>query len=126
MLKIMKLMELRIPQGFAIGYNKFCDVEPKQDEDGDGFLENWSYFTEDILQMFKMEIRDGKWIIPEKNMLIIDLGWYPDSSVDGQYRLVIANENWDILKEKSSKSRYEIKDTLEEWLKSLYTNRNWV
>lgn len=125
----MKRMELRIPQSYAIGYNKFYDVEPDRGEEGDDFLENWHYFTEDLLQIFKMQLnKQGEWFIPdrEEGRIVIDLGWYPDSSASGEYRLVIANGDWDILKEKCSRNRYEIKETLEDWLESLYSNPNWL
>ncbi|WP_028551083.1 hypothetical protein [Paenibacillus sp. UNC451MF] len=124
----MNLMELRIPQGYAIGYNKFCDVEPKLDTEDSTFLANWHYFTEDLLQIYKMGLKNGKWLIPEKGKerIVIDLGWYPDSSAEGEYILVIVNENWNVLKEKRTKDKYEIKETLEDWLEKLYSNPKWL
>ncbi|WP_169090480.1 hypothetical protein [Paenibacillus sp. PL91] len=121
----MKLIELRIPEGFAVCYNKFYDVEPVPVEDGDGFIKNWHYFTEDLLQIIKMEIVNGKWIVPQNGQerLIIDLGWYPDSRVDGEYKLVVVNDTWETLKEKQSKSRFEIKETLENWLELILTRK---
>ncbi|MBG9794970.1 hypothetical protein ABD76_21645 [Paenibacillus dendritiformis] len=114
----MRLMPLRIPQGFAVGYNKFYDVDPEMAVDSD-MLGNWTYFTEDLLQIDKMALHQGRWEIPREDKCIIDLGWYPDSSREGQYRLVIANEAWEIYKEFSSRDRYVIRDTLEAWLMEL-------
>lgn len=109
--------------GFAICFNKFHDVEPEPSLDGDEFLENMFYFTEDILQIIKMELNDGCWSVPAFNNFIIDLGWYPDCQVSGQYKLVLAtvkeDYGWDILREKVSTNRFEIRDTLEEWLQPL-------
>jgi hypothetical protein len=119
----MGLIELRIPAGFAVCYNKFHDVEPEADEDG--FIVNWHYFTEDLLQIKKMNLVKGEWVIPGKGQesLIIDLGWYPDSSAEGEYVLLSVNEEWDILKEKRSRDRFEIKETLEAWLSLIYEQK---
>lgn len=114
----MGLMRLRIPQGFAVGYNKFYDIDLEIAGDSD-ILDNWGYFTEDLLQIDKMVLRNGRWEIPREQKCIIDLGWYPDSSRDGQYRLVVANEEWEVHKELSSRDRYVIRDTLEAWLMEL-------
>lgn len=111
-------MRLRIPQGFAVGYNKFYDIDLEIAGDSD-ILDNWGYFTEDLLQIDKMVLRNGRWEIPREQKCIIDLGWYPDSSRDGQYRLVVANEEWEVHKELSSRDRYVIRDTLEAWLMEL-------
>lgn len=118
----MNLMRFRVPAGFAVCYNKFADIEPVESE-GDEILENWGYFTEDILQINKMELKKGKWIIPEENKLIIDLGWYPDSDAKGSYRLVLVNEEWETIWSKKSKDRFEIRDTLEEWMDLIHQGK---
>ncbi|MGD8189418.1 hypothetical protein ACQCN2_05375 [Brevibacillus ginsengisoli] len=115
----MTLIPLKIPMGFAVCYNKFSDVEPILSKNGDDFIENGKYFTEDILQIVKMEIEDGQWGIPRKNKVILDVGCYPDSSILGQYKLVLVNEHWEVLREMCSKNRFEIRDTLEEWMNNL-------
>jgi hypothetical protein len=112
----MLLIPLRIPMGYAICFNKFFDVEPVPCQDGDGFLHNCEYFTQDILQIVKMRIEHGGWVIPSEDRVIIDLGWYPDSRVEGQYKLVLANKNWEVIRESYSKDRFEIRDTIEEWM----------
>ncbi len=63
-----------------------------------------------------MKIVDGNWALPKCDKLIIDLGWYPDSQITGQYRLVQVNESWEVIREKYSKDRHEIKDTIEDWM----------
>lgn len=119
----MELIELRIPAGFAVCYNKFYDVEPEPDIDG--FIKNWHYFTEDLLQIIQMRLEKGEWIVPKNGQerLIIDLGWSPDSSASGEYLLVVVDDNWDTLKEKRSRDRFEIKETLEQWLELIKTQQ---
>lgn len=120
-------MRLKIPAGYAISYNKFHDVVPIRAEEEDDFLNNWYYFTEDIMQISKLENVDGRYVIPESNNYIIDLGWYPDSSFNGQYKLVLVHvdedESWNKLKTKHSKDRFEIRDTIENWLRELNNNQ---
>ncbi|MEO3946304.1 hypothetical protein [Gorillibacterium sp. CAU 1737] len=118
----MSLIPLRIPMGFAICFNKFVDVEPIVCKTGDGFIENWQYFTEDILQIEMMNIVDGGWVIPKSEKIIIDLGWYPDGQITGQYRLVQVNESWEVIREIYSKNRYEIRDTIEDWMRNPTVN----
>lgn len=90
----MNLMELRIPAGFAMYFNKFFDVEPEPDLDTEDFLKNWDYFTEDILHIIKLENTNGKMCIPTEGeeSIVIDLGWYPDSSPEGEYALKIVKD----------------------------------
>jgi hypothetical protein len=111
----MTLMRLRIPMSYAVCYNQFHDVEPGEAEE-DGFLVNWSDFSEDILQVVRMEIIDGQWVFPTKNKKIIDLGWYPSGKVNGQYKLVLVDEEWTELRVFYSRDKIEIRDTLEEWM----------
>lgn len=116
----IQLMPLRIPEGFAVCYNKFYDIEPIKSEEPDNLIENWGYFTQDILQILKMDLQKGVWYIPKEH-LIIDLGWYPDSSPNGMYGLELSvvreDHSWDIIEQKESRDRFEIRDTIERWLK---------
>jgi len=124
----MNLMELRIPQGFAIYYNRFYDVEPISDLNEDDFLTNWTFFTQDLLQISKMELEKGSWNVPkdENRRIHIVLGWYPDSRASGEYGLAITNGKWDTLMEISSRDRFEIKQTLEKWLEKLNEDQNYL
>ncbi|WP_282943044.1 hypothetical protein [Paenibacillus sp. RC67] len=51
----------------------FQQLEPNEN----GFIENWHFFTEDLLQINKMELVQGEWIVPRRGQegLIFDLGW---------------------------------------------------
>ncbi|GIP17523.1 hypothetical protein J40TS1_31650 [Paenibacillus montaniterrae] len=113
----MNLIQLKIPAGYAITYNKFYDVDLNLSEDSDYFIENWGFFTEDLLQITKLKIKKGKWYIPErKDTMLFDLGWYPDSNINGHYCLRLVDGNWNEIKSISSKDRFLIKDTLEQWM----------
>ncbi|WP_254438624.1 hypothetical protein [Paenibacillus sp. DCT19] len=110
-------MQLKIPAGYAVTYNKFYDVDPILSADRDYFIENWGFFTEDLLQIVKMKISKGKWVIPEReDTQLFDLGWYPDSDINGYYRLELVDGDWNEIKSISSKDRFVIKEQLEEWL----------
>jgi hypothetical protein len=77
----MPLQPLRIPTGWKINFNILDDADPKSFIDQES--ENRWSFTEDLLQL-------------EKENLIVDLGWYPEGKLDGNYLLVlIENENWE-------------------------------
>lgn len=113
----MNLMQLKIPAGYAVTYNKFYDVEPILSGDGSCFIENWTFFTEDLLQISKMKIKKGSWYIPEReDTMLFDLGWYPDSDINGQYCLQLVDGNWNEIKSISSRDRFLIQETLEKWM----------
>lgn len=113
----MNLMQLKIPAGYAVTYNKFYDVAPLLSEGNDTFIENWGFFTEDLLQIVKLRLHKGKWYIPEReDTILFDLGWYPDSDINGHYHLQLVDGDWNDIKSISSKDRFWIKETLEEWM----------
>jgi hypothetical protein len=78
--KSMALQPLRIPTGWKVNWNIFDEAEPAH------FVEEdtpfcWN-FTEDLLQL-------------HKDNITVDLGWYPEGKVEGNYLLVlIEKENW--------------------------------
>lgn len=73
-----------------------------------------SIFVSDILSM---EYKKNYYEEGVECDYVIDLGWYPDQDPEGQYRLVLLQENWDdILCTFESPDRFEIRDTLERWL----------
>jgi hypothetical protein len=120
---MIQRMPLKIPTGYAIGYSEFYDVDPVLiEESKESILENSFYFQEDLLQVMKMDIKEGEWYIPSKHLLI-DLGWYPDGKSNGNYRLILAiveeGCEWDVLKEFRSQNRYEIQHTIEKWMESM-------
>ncbi|WP_239616833.1 hypothetical protein [Cohnella mopanensis] len=115
----MELMQLRLPAGFAVTYHKFYDIDPILESDSDWFIENWGYFTEDLLQVVKLNVKKGTWYIPGRetnNYVLFDLGWYPDSDINGHYTLEIVDGQWNVIKNISTKDRYIIKQKIEEWL----------
>lgn len=113
----MELMQLKIPAGYAITYNKFHDIDPILSTDSNDFIENWEFFTQDLMQIEKLKVRKGQSYIPDRdNTLLFDLGWYPDSDINGEYFLQLVDGYWNEVKSFSSKDRFLIKKTLEEWL----------
>ncbi|GAV16109.1 hypothetical protein RQP50_09035 [Paenibacillus sp. chi10] len=110
-------MQLKVPAGYAVTYNKFYDIDPMLSEGNDYLIENWGFFTEDLLQIVKLKINNGKWYIPEnEDVLLFDLGWYPDSDINGHYHLQLVDGQWNQIKSISSKDRFLIKVALEEWM----------
>ncbi len=118
----MAILPLRIPSGFAVCYNRFHDVEPMTREDS-SVLKNWDYFTQDLLQITKMEMSEGKWAMPVQQKYVINLGWYPDGEKDGAYTLTVEwgseKGDWVTKREFSSPDRFEIRETLESWMKEM-------
>jgi len=108
------LMELRIPPGWAVCYNRFYDVDPVLNDEGE--IENWGCFTQDLLQLARMEVNDAGWCLKE-TAILIDLGWYPDGEAEGEYALkAVINPGWRTLLDFRSKDRMKIKAELEELL----------
>lgn len=112
-----QLMPLKVPAGWAVTYNKFLDWVPfSQDE-----IDRSTSFTEDVLQIVKLDLIDGNYIIPKKHILI-DLGWYPDCDIKGEYTLECAiidpdsQSLWNTLTKFSSRDAELIKSTIEDWL----------
>lgn len=76
----MNLQPLRIPTGWKVQWNMFDEADPVffTEEDSD----YRHSFVEDLLQL-------------QKDKYTVDLGWYPEGKVEGEYLLVlIKNENW--------------------------------
>ena len=116
-----ELMPLRIPAHWAVTHNQFYDVDPIIDENSDSeFYKNCDYFTQDILQIVKTTIHDGKPVI-DKDHLLIDLGHYPDGEINGEYKLQLVESvqvqmDWDNSKKFRSKDRSEIVAKMEQWM----------
>lgn len=70
-MKKLKLRPLRIPSGWTVEFNVFC-------EDDEMFAKGDCIRGEDLLQL-------------RFENLIIDLGWYPDADVNGRYKLYLVD-----------------------------------
>jgi hypothetical protein len=66
------LRPLRIPEGWSVSYNDFCDVPLDHPQ-------AWSFAFKASLLMMR-HARRG---------LMVDVGWYPDEDPAGGYRLVV-------------------------------------
>ncbi|WP_281615343.1 hypothetical protein [Flammeovirga sp. SubArs3] len=120
-----ELIPLKIPNGWAVCDNKFYDTEPLYDKDG--FIENWHEgFIEDVLWICECKTLDnGNIGIPDFNCFNIDLGWYPESTREGEYK---ARLFWDSDNERteldsiSSQNRILIKEKIEYWMADIFEN----
>lgn len=102
----MKLMPLRIPQGWSIYLNHFTETDIESlDPDCD---DDWLFLVQDISLFRRFEVK-GKYNID------IDLGWYPEGEPSGSFKIyVIKNYDWDFpLEVFSSRSSKDIADKLE-------------
>ncbi len=118
---MIELMPLRIPNHWAVTHNQFYDVDPIVDENSDSeFLKNTDYFTQDLLQIVKTDIHNGHSVI-NKGHILIDLGYYPDGYINGEYKLELVKPkgdelDWENTEVFRSKDRFEIVAKLELWL----------
>ena len=96
-----ELQPLRIQAGWKIQYNSFTEYDIEIHG-----LNDLLELNEDLLQLYN-----------EKANLIIDLGWYPSHSIDGNYILrLVKNYKWDCpLEQITSKSKREIIACIEKW-----------
>jgi hypothetical protein len=107
-----KLVPLRIPSGWRVVWNDFTEAEPEQFTDARDEI-RWE-FKEDLMLLEH-----------DRTNKRVDLGWYPEFKVEGEYflRLVSTNLNLDshsnhgdVIKEFRSKSRTEIERKIEQFL----------
>ncbi|WP_294154739.1 hypothetical protein [uncultured Clostridium sp.] len=75
-------VEFKLPQRWKLNYNKLLKVNPDAITSEDD--ERWCKFSEDILNMVNSE-----------HNILLDVGWYPEFSIDGHFGLiVIENNEW--------------------------------
>ena len=101
-MKSFGLQPLRIPAGWFISYNMFSEYDP--DTDGEEYCFE---LCEDLLQL------------KNKNLLI-DLGWYPEGDINGNYKLYLVDITNELpfdapLEVFSSRSKKEIIQMIEYW-----------
>jgi hypothetical protein len=104
----LNLQPFRIPTGWKVQWNMFDEADPVffTEEDSD-----YRYsFMEDLLQL-------------QKDSFTVDLGWYPEGKVDGEYLLVlIKNENWsEPIFDFSSRDKGRIIQEIERLLQNTYS-----
>ena len=106
------LVPLRIPTGWAVVFNNFWEIKPLIEE---GKLVNTSDFTQDHLVIERV-VPKGTNSPP----YVLDLGWYPEEDLNGQYRLVLTNRNSNEVLKKFESSDYEkISEAIGQWLDKL-------
>lgn len=107
----MKLQIINLPKTWKVAFNEFYEIDPELNNEADS---SWEFFKEDILQLEN-----------DVHGLLIDLGWYPEFSANGEFKLMLVkviNENgetignWEsALKTFSSSNRVEIVREIEKW-----------
>ena len=106
------LQPLRIPAGWKIVFNDFFMLDPVQYTDCND--EFWRYFVEDMLYIVNERTlkKDKK---TYRKTVAIDLGWYPEMDVNGEFVLYVIKDNdWDDpLAEFRSRSQVKIVDLIE-------------
>lgn len=110
------LQPLRIPAGWKITFNDFFMLDPAQYTGSD--TDFWENFVEDMLYIvYEWSLKKDKITYTKK--IAIDLGWYPEMDINGEFALyVIKDDDWDYpLAEFRSRSQREIVDTIEIFLK---------
>lgn len=113
-------MPLKIPSGWCVPENSFCDVEPIIDKEDD-VISNFEHFTEDLLWIQEMESSGGHWA-PKADGLMVDLGWLPEGNPRGRYVLSLIRGTWDnLIFEYRTKDRYLILALINE---ILFLSRN--
>lgn len=116
------IIPLKIPAGWAITYNQFVDEEAIILENGT--IENWDAYKESLLQITRLDLKNGTHYIPN-GTLLLDLGWTPEADAAGSFKLVLvfmdptADEIWVPISEFTSQNRVEIQAKIEEWLYKL-------
>lgn len=109
------LQPLRIPGGWEVGMNNFFMLDPAQyTGSDDGF---WDNFVEDMLWI-KRERTFKKDKQTYTKSIQVDLGWYPDGNMGGEFALyVIQDGDWDCpLAELRTRSQKEIVEAIEGFL----------
>lgn len=118
----MKLQPLRIPCGWKIVINNFTEADPSNYTEKN-IDDLYSYFTEDMLYIrAEREIKKNK--IKYIKSMAVDLGWYPEGNINGNFGLfLIKDDDWNNpVKELHSKDIQKIINTIEEWLLKYYPN----
>lgn len=113
----MDLVALRIPNDWAVTYNRFYEAAPVINTES-GHLENWSAFTSRLLNIHLLPRQSGT--INYKYALQIEVGWYPDADPRGSYRAtLVANSPADVWQEVlryTHLNRDEIVRQIYEWM----------
>ena len=108
---------MRIPQGWAVTYNRFYAVEPIINAKT-GEFENWGWFTNRLLNVHLLPLRSGA--IDYRNCLLIEVAWLPDADPTGCYHAtLVANtpaETWQELLHFSHQDPTEIARQLYDWM----------
>lgn len=120
-----KLLRLQVPRGWAVLDNKLYDIDPIVDNDGSSIANWYEGFIEDVIWIQETKLTENGLVIPKHNHFNVDVGWYPDSRIEGEYCATLSwcspEEMIDVEKFRS-KNRFEIRDKIESWMNDLREN----
>ncbi|MCY9188066.1 hypothetical protein [Bacillus mojavensis] len=102
-------MALASRGGWKVNYNHFVEIDPRTLEPND---DSWFMFTDSLLQLYH-----------EQTSIMLDLGWVPDISPEGNYLVLLVKDNdWeDPIKEFSSDDYKKVILYIEYHLKQVTT-----
>lgn len=109
-----QLVPFHVPSGWAILHNSFVDVDPNIQN---GYITNGEFFHENLLSVKPIEFDGTDWVTV-RDGYELQLGWYPQYSPDGCYRLTVSQggeENKTVVKYES-KDREEIRQVVDRCL----------
>jgi hypothetical protein len=116
-----RLIPIRIPAKWAVTYNSFYDDEMIVEN---GEIHNFLSFKEDVLLLEECKYSEEGKIVIDEDGYFLDLGWYPDSNPNGEYKLRLLRSNWDnTLLEYTSKSKEKVVQAIESCLETIVRNR---
>ena len=110
---LLNLVPLEIPHGWAVLYNAFSRIEPIIQ---DGVIVNDQYYQQNLLLISQLKHTDAGWNIDPQGIRF-DVGWYPESSPDGAFQLVVLQADWEnIIIRLKSKNRDVIAEAINNFM----------
>ena len=108
-----EIIPLEMPANWHVDHNNFFyDVDIKEGKNGYVANDIDLGFHTGLMHMQHFATNDKVKRI-EMKAYAIDLGWYPEGRIDGEYVLVVLHTNWENVKlEYASKDRYTIQKAL--------------
>lgn len=114
----ISLVPLCVPAGWKVDHNSFFAINIS--EDSEYTQKTAKYLVEDLIYIHSYHIDQAR-----NQTFHLDLGWYPDMDLSGQYRLTIAEgDSSDILETFLSRIYEEVASKIDFWLNKLQAQNN--
>ncbi|MCX6929233.1 MAG: hypothetical protein NT154_39345 [Verrucomicrobia bacterium] len=111
-----RLFKLNIPQGWHTSKDHLSERVLASEEPPFGL--GWEEFNEELI-----------FVTSSRCSLAVDLGWYPDYSPEGQFRIEVVDSDdlattyASLLREFATRSVWAAKQKMEEWMEEFHANR---